>query len=472
MRPFLLLASLAALIVSILPGAVSAAPSTRIQEHAVSVSCEADTADGYVSMFAVISSEFGAFGDLAFWDSSAEPFMDPPTIVTASTDVTGDATGILASFDLVEFDPTQEPPFGDPAGFAILDAALSPDGDAFEISDRFRNGNRWEKVTGTVQPLLADGSLTLPGADLDDLSGCFAVEVDLTYFSTNPSAYNDRFREFVVSCGWETDDGFVSLFVMRDAFSAFGDVFISSQTSDIGGFNDAVLTESLLSLAVELQDFESGAPVGSAEANATLAPTGETIRTVERFGRDRFKVVAELYSVDGTLDVTLGGTTTSYPIDGEHCFAADQRIAIHSVHPNGPKAKPLANDTPDGAVPLQLGRTIRIVTGGNAFDPEAPCSTIYPGETDPVDVPITYTAWWTVTGTGGELTADTAGSDFDTVVGVYTLGAGGFDQVVCVDDVESSLQARATWDTDAGVTYYLQVGGFGGSAGRLELVVQ
>jgi len=34
-----------------------------------------------------------------------------------------------------------------------------------------------------------------------------------------------------------------------------------------------------------------------------------------------------------------------------------------------------------------------------------------------------------------------------------------------------SLQARVTVDTTAGVTYYVQVGGFGGSAGRLQLSV-
>ena len=475
MRRVPILAALAALVLSILPGAVAAAPASRIQEHAVFVSCDASTADGFVSMVAVVSTEFGSFGDLAFWAAPATPFEGPPTIVARSADVSGDATGISATFDLSEFDPNGDPPFGADAGQSVLSADLSPDGDPFPVSDRFRNGNRWETVTGTVQPLLAVGSLTLPGEDLADLSGCFAAEQNLTYFSTNPSAFNDRFREFNVSCSWETDDGFVSLFAFRDAFSAFGDIFISGESMEVGGFNEAILTETSLELAVDLEDFINGGTVGSAEASATLAATGETIRTVERFGRERFKVIADLYSVDGNLDVTIGGVTTSYPMDAEHCFAADQRFAFHSVRPNGPKPRALANDTPDGAEEVRLGRRISIVTGGNAFDPEAPCETVYPGETDPVDVPITFTAWWTVTGTGGELTADTAGSDFDTVLGVYTLGAAGFEQVVCVDDVgdpDFSLQARATWASDVGVTYYLQVGGYGGSTGRLELLVE
>jgi hypothetical protein len=44
-----------------------------------------------------------------------------------------------------------------------------------------------------------------------------------------------------------------------------------------------------------------------------------------------------------------------------------------------------------------------------------------------------------------------------------------------VDDVfdpDFSLQARVTIDTTAGVTYYVQAGGFGGSTGSLQLVVR
>jgi len=66
------------------------------------------------------------------------------------------------------------------------------------------------------------------------------------------------------------------------------------------------------------------------------------------------------------------------------------------------------------------------------------------------EVPFGHTAWWTFTGSGGDVTMDTAGSDFDTVVGVYVLNGGAFEQVGCVDDVfdpeteEGSLQAAIT----------------------------
>jgi hypothetical protein len=70
---------------------------------------------------------------------------------------------------------------------------------------------------------------------------------------------------------------------------------------------------------------------------------------------------------------------------------------------------------------------------------------------------------------------DTAGSDFDTIVGVYTGSPGSLTQVGCVDDVSDpafSLQGRITVDTVAGATYYVQAGGFGGSTGRLQVVAR
>jgi hypothetical protein len=44
-------------------------------------------------------------------------------------------------------------------------------------------------------------------------------------------------------------------------------------------------------------------------------------------------------------------------------------------------------------------------------------------------------------------------------------GAGGFNEVACVDDVElqpfgESLQAAVTFPTTVGTTYYIQIGGF------------
>jgi hypothetical protein len=107
-----------------------------------------------------------------------------------------------------------------------------------------------------------------------------------------------------------------------------------------------------------------------------------------------------------------------------------------------------------------------VQTDGMQPDAEMPCSTEY----GPIG--IGRTAWWRFVGTGTEVTIDTAGSGFDTVLGVYFDDpAGALYPVDCVDDVDS-LQARITVPTEAGRTYWIQAGGYSGQAGTLVLALR
>lgn len=86
---------------------------------------------------------------------------------------------------------------------------------------------------------------------------------------------------------------------------------------------------------------------------------------------------------------------------------------------------------------------------------------------------ITNTVWYTFTPTADAvLQGDTFGSDFDTVLGVYT-GATlpALTNVACNDDVGGELlQSKVVFSAMAGVTYRFQVGGFPGTdeSGRLD----
>jgi hypothetical protein len=94
-----------------------------------------------------------------------------------------------------------------------------------------------------------------------------------------------------------------------------------------------------------------------------------------------------------------------------------------------------------------------------------------------------HTVWYTIIGTGGPITIDTSASDFDTVAAAYVPDGGGLTEIACIDDVEfvpigTSLQAVLTFDTEAGVEYYVQIGGFSNfftgeaESGRLKFVVR
>ena len=117
-----------------------------------------------------------------------------------------------------------------------------------------------------------------------------------------------------------------------------------------------------------------------------------------------------------------------------------------------------------------MGGSTTIQTKGAALDREAPfeCAVFEdpPGTT--FEVPIANTVWYRFNGTGGPVTVDTAGSDYDTVVAIYTAdGSGGYTPVPggCVDDVPlvpigRTLQAKVTIPTVAGIVYFVQIGGF------------
>lgn len=454
---------------------VAAAPSQQISDTESVLFCDGLTADaGTAFVFAAESESFGSFGDLTFWAAPATPESSPPTWISVTAAVDFDATSVSATFELVEFEPSEnpeEPPFGDPVGTATLTASLTALGDPQEYDVRNRFGNQLTRRTGTIQDFAVSGELVLPTGITFDLSGCNAVVDSYTAFFNAPASFVGRFSSFVLDCHWEVDGTFVSIFAIAEEFGTFTDLFVSGPDLELFAVptSEPILTTEAFAASFDLYDATGGTPdaVGSAEASASLTPGG---RINERFSFGDFKVhiTGQRYLVAGTLALELEGATHLLPMDDASCFAADQTVTEHVSPRQGPRAKPLANDAPDAAEPIAIGETVTVRTGGTAEEPEAPCVGEIGGE--PIEIPIGHTAWWTFEGTGGEVTVDTAGSDFDTVVGIYVDDGTGLVGLGCVDDVDS-LQARITVATEAGVTYYVQAGGFAGQSGTLVLSV-
>ena len=376
MRRSVTVAVLGLLVLSlVLPAVASARPAQRFTERNTIVECFEETADGTVLLTAIIDAEFGGFLDVVVWPTGSEPFEDDPSVITASREASLAGSVLSATGELVTYVPDNEPPFGDPVGQAVFEATLTPDGDLEIVDERFKFGNRIERTSGTIQPLAADGTIELPGDDIDDLSGCFARSVDLARFSNDPSASIDVFDETAVDCFWEEEDSGVGFFAFADPSGfGFAEVFVGSETREVGGGADATLSTSALATdVIELRDLETDELVGEATAGADVAETGEVIHTVDRNGRNWAKVVETILSVDGTLELTLDGAETSYPIDDVHCFARQTDGRFHPVRPAGPKPRPYANEGPEDAIALRLGRAVKLVTGAGAIEPEAPC---------------------------------------------------------------------------------------------------
>jgi hypothetical protein len=74
-----------------------------------------------------------------------------------------------------------------------------------------------------------------------------------------------------------------------------------------------------------------------------------------------------------------------------------------------------------------------------------------------------HTVWYFYTpNVSGTMTVDTLGSDYDTVLSVWTSRRGGFTSIGCSDDIQlgQNLQSSLTMPVTGGVTYEIMVGGY------------
>ena len=118
-------------------------------------------------------------------------------------------------------------------------------------------------------------------------------------------------------------------------------------------------------------------------------------------------------------------------------------------------AQPPGNDAFDGAISVS----------GLPFEDlvDVAEATIEDGEPIETCAPFANTVWYSLTlDTATDVVVDTAGSDYDTTIAVWTGDSlGDLANVTCVDDTFNSLQAAASFSAEPGQTYRIQVGAFG-----------
>ena len=87
---------------------------------------------------------------------------------------------------------------------------------------------------------------------------------------------------------------------------------------------------------------------------------------------------------------------------------------------------------------------------------------------DPVAcVAYGHSIWYKYTATtSGQVTVDTEGTGFNTVVAIYTGTRGSLTQVACNDDQAGTLDQTSWVDFNAvsGTTYYIMIGSFGSTS--------
>jgi hypothetical protein len=462
------LALLAALgLILSLPIGASAAKATRFTDHVVSLSCDgivASSGTGFAFFEAHASSAFGPDAFLDMWLATApngnpDISRDPD----ASVAVTWDGTTLAGTVPLIG--PNQS------SLTATFSATLTPVGDPYVIDDSFKDGNHQNKATGMGQAMQPVGTLTISSGQTFDLGACFGDDSTISTFSTNPASFVNHFTDRFAACPLTStagDDGSIFIDYSSDT-EAFVDsvVFPSGGGTNIGASGSGPIVGGLLDFDLGTYNWDTGAPLAvPAHVHATLTETSDKYTVDFHNGNSRRISRGTLVDIEGTLTI---GTAV---FDLSSCVGANGRTKDMFIPKQGPKpgGKVPTNDKPAGAIQLAVGKSTATQTKGASVDREAPyeCLTFPQEDGSLFEVPVANTVWYKVTGTGASITIDTTGSDFDTVMQVYTSSAGGGFTFVpdgCDDDVPQvpfgrSLQAAVTIPTVAGTTYYVQIGGF------------
>jgi hypothetical protein len=316
-----------------------------------------------------------------------------------------------------------------------------------------------------------NGTVTLPdgSAFVLDNASCAADEVHVTFFGNNPTSAVQHFDANSASCpllagGEQVGQLFVD--VDSDRTVAFVDAFFFDAGIE-ATIDGASIEGGHLSLALDYRSTDTGSIVGTGSIDMTIAATGERFSYTLRGGTITERVSGEAYDVSGSL-VAPGFP----PFDLGGCVLADRstKRIFKPFHAPSPTGKPLVNDLPSGATRVGVKTRLTENTKNAALDMEAPfsCLTFLDDNGIAQPLPVIKTVWFSILGTGSNVTIDTAGSGFDTVAAVYTRASDGSYVPVpgaCVDDVPlqplgRTLQASVTFAATAGTTYYVQIGGF------------
>jgi len=468
--------SCAAMLVALLPATTSAAGATRYSDQSAEASCDGSFDGGYASVFLFTSTQFDDGANADVWLDPAVPFEDPQTMsgFGSTVDRADGPTDVVLSATFTMFDTD-----GNELGDAVVTATMTPSGDPEVLEPSTDKTNFQSVTTGTIQPLEGTATLSLPGLADSELT-CFGDASDTDVFQTNPHALVSSAQGVNIDCSWAVgDDTRAFFFGQQFGTSSFYGAGLTTPAVDWNGFGETpgAISPTSVNATIPLVETNTGDP-GSAVATASFTTLGSPYTSTIIVQDGRTKTTEQALVAHGSIVFEPSGD--SFEMDAEHCTASTFDAHSQANVSSGPKVGAASvNDTPDGAIHLTPNSKPSVLTGGTALEAEVPNLTCPDGDRDAMG----HTVWYTVTGTGGPITIDTSGSDFDTVAAVFAPDGEGLTEIACDDDVVfvpigTSYQAVVTFDSEAGVDYYVEVGGFANiftgdaQSGRLRVTVR
>lgn len=251
--------------------------------------------------------------------------------------------------------------------------------------------------------------------------------------------------------------------------------------SGTADFNDAPLTlnESYTDDGAGVTFSVTAASSTSATVQVTFGTPMRTVRTVVYpAGGGSVSGASTTYTPGQSVTLTASPSNCfvrwresrsnqSYPNPYTFTIQADRLIEAVFSSATCPAAP--ANDAFPGAT-ISAGQQIALTTGATTETSE-PTSFSCGG----VAVTVGKSAWYTYTpSSAGQVTLSTAGSNFDTVLGVYTGGAvGSLTPFACNDDIVNNVNtaSQVQFTGQAGTPYRIQVSGYNAASGNSMLTL-
>lgn len=449
-----------------------AAPPIVTTTRLESFACEPVMGDGGAVAFSGSLTGEGPDAYIAVWDPGSDPTVDPPTLHSDESfrvdRVSWDNGVVLGTVPMIHATT------GEPAGEAAVRAELTagPGETTIERAPTRDWHNQRVHQASAVQPAVATASVVLPGRGERTFSGCPGAITTVRRWTTQPDASVQRLDPAVFFECSATHPSGQSVFMAVEAGSESAiwlerKVPGNDEPSVIGFSYEATSTRTSVTSTVPLYappDFE---PAGHALLEASLTRSGQR-RFVLAHQDGRKTMVVEDLTVAGTVRFPDG---TLFSFTG----CSGERNTSHEVltDPAGPRRGGPApsNDRPDGAIALVPGGSRTDQSRGAAPAAEVP---LWCHDNPPYPEELTgNTLWYTVEGTGRPMTVDTAGSSFNTVLGVYARQGDVLVEIACVDDLfGETLQARGTFPTEAGQVYLAQVGGYASQFGNIRVTLR
>ena len=421
------------------------------------------TADGTTVAYERFEDAFAVTWDGSVLSGQVTLLAAEPEPTTADVDGPGDG----------------DPPAAEVYGTASFALRVAADGEPTETTERYHDGNTAGRLFVERQPMVVTagtvGVTPVDGAELAfDPTGCTGSSNTGVGFVTQPDTSVTRPAGQVDAvCQATNEDGVLN--VDLDSHGDGADVWLSAIPHEGPAVFGVAQPEwsglpqpMQASAQMALWTGEDVVDAGIATIDLTTRKTGQTrYSMVFQGGRDT--VATTFFALEGTVAVDGFAPFVLSECEGLAQTALNRRSSPSGSGSNGPAP---GNDDLSSAAPLEIGAPGRNVqTGSTAEATELPmsCPDEWSGGF------VGHTVWYAVTGTGEPVTVSPAGSSFNTVVAAYAAdGSDGLVEVGCADDLvgdphAATTQASVTFDTQAGRTYYVQIGGFANQTGRLKV---